>query len=603
MRDEDGGRPAGRLQDALEDLRLAPDVELGGGLVEQHDARPLPHRGEGPGQGHALPLAAGQLGPAVVAAGEDGVEAGEVRRPRLRQRVAHDRLGRAGRGDVVGQRQLEAREVLEHRGDARAPRREVELAQVHAVHLDGARLRLVEPAQQLGEGSLAGAVPADDGERRAGGQGQVEPVEDGSVRPGGIGEAHAREADLAPRPVPRRLGAEGQRAARRHRLAQPQHRRGGRPRAVEGPRQATEGDHAGRGGGARERHEAVEGQRAGGDVGGQRPEHDGVGGEDDGEARRHRALAQPRRRPAQVVQPPPVAPEPVDGPAGEAEQPQLLGRRRVHGQPVRVVGVPLGFAHRLGLAVLPDPALAQQPVRRQPRAAEHQRGPPRVGEEEGAGGQPGQQLDEARRDEVHRDEQGRSADAEVEVARHGQVARELGVLEVPDAGRLDAGHRQLVVEPGGGGAAEVGARGAVQRRQHLQQDEHRADAGERPGEAAARLDGAQEDPHRDRQQGRQEAAHHEGAPPDRGQERVGAGQDGEELPLGASAEASDRGHEHRSTSVTLPAARSRDHHRCRSRSRRRLALRCGPSSLDAGAPVKGSAGYNRIHVTSGGRAR
>ena len=51
---------------------------------------------------------------------------------------------------------------------------EVELAQVDAVDLDRARLRVVEPAQQLGERRLAGAVLADDGERRAGGNREVE---------------------------------------------------------------------------------------------------------------------------------------------------------------------------------------------------------------------------------------------------------------------------------------------------------------------------------------------------------------------------------------------------------------------------------------------
>ena len=63
--------------------------------------------------------------------------------------------------------------------DARAPRREIELAQVDAVDLDRAGLRVVQPAQQLGERRLAGAVLADDGERRAGGNREVEVLEHG----------------------------------------------------------------------------------------------------------------------------------------------------------------------------------------------------------------------------------------------------------------------------------------------------------------------------------------------------------------------------------------------------------------------------------------
>ena len=62
----------------------------------------------------------------------------------------------------------------------------------------------------------------------------------------------------------------------------------------------------------------------------------------------------------------PAVDEAVDHPAGQAEQPQLLGRRRVDGQPVGVVGVALGRPHLVGVAVAPDRALAQQPVGGQP---------------------------------------------------------------------------------------------------------------------------------------------------------------------------------------------------------------------------------------------
>ena len=46
---------------------------------------------------------------------------------------------------------------------------------------------------------------------------------------------------------------------------------------------------------------------------------------------------------------------------------------------------------------------------------------------------------------------------------------ELRVLEVAHARRPDAGGGELVVEPGRGPAAEIGADGLVNRRQHLQQ--------------------------------------------------------------------------------------------------------------------------------------
>ena len=83
---------------------------------------PSLHRAQRARQRDALPLAAGEVGAAVVAARQHGVELGEIRRARRVERRAHDVVGRAGRRDVVAQRQLEADEVLEHGGDARAPR-------------------------------------------------------------------------------------------------------------------------------------------------------------------------------------------------------------------------------------------------------------------------------------------------------------------------------------------------------------------------------------------------------------------------------------------------------------------------------------------------
>ena len=86
----------------------------------------------------------------------------------------------------------------------------------------------------------------------------------------------------------------------------------------------------------------------------------------------------------QLVQARPARDEALDRPVGEAEEPQLLGRRRIDGEAVGVVGVALRAAHLVGVAVAPDRALAQQPVRREPRAGEHDRRPPRVGGEHDA---------------------------------------------------------------------------------------------------------------------------------------------------------------------------------------------------------------------------
>ena len=152
-------------------------------------------------QRDALPLAAREIGSALVGAGQDGAERRQSLRSRGFERAKHHLVWRAGGRDVVPQRQLEPDEVLEDRGQPRPPLRHVQLAQVHAVHFDCAGLRVVEPAQQLRQGRLAGAVLPDDRQRRTGGDCEVESLEH---RPAaGIGKGDAAEADVALR---QRLG-------------------------------------------------------------------------------------------------------------------------------------------------------------------------------------------------------------------------------------------------------------------------------------------------------------------------------------------------------------------------------------------------------------
>ena len=140
----------------------------------------------------ALPLAAGQVDAVGVRLGEHGVEVGEIVGARLAQRFFDRGVGRAARRDVDAQRSLVAHEVLEHRGDARAPLVEVELPQVDAVDLDAARLRVVEAAQQLCEGGLARAVHADDRQRRPGGNDEVEAVRAQVARSGRYAKVTSR---------------------------------------------------------------------------------------------------------------------------------------------------------------------------------------------------------------------------------------------------------------------------------------------------------------------------------------------------------------------------------------------------------------------------
>ena len=217
-----------------------------------------------------------------------------------------------------------------------------------------------------------------------------------------------------------------------------------------------------------------------------RPEHHDVRGDHEQHAPDDRTLAQPRGCVLKLVQAGAPGDEAVDRPAGEAEQPQLLAGGRVHRQPVGVVGVALRAAHLLGVAVAPDRALAQQPVRRQPRAREHDRRPPRVSGEDHGGRDAADHLDHAARDEIHGDRQRRAGHPEVEVARDGEVAGERRILEVPHARRAHAGLGEPVVEPGGRAVAEVGADRLMNRAEHLKQHEDRAGKRERTGQRRRR---------------------------------------------------------------------------------------------------------------------
>jgi hypothetical protein len=60
---------------------------------------------------------------------------------------------------------LEADEILEHGRDPRSPRAEIEVAQVDVVDLDRARLRVVQPAEQLASvvcGAFCPTMASDD---------------------------------------------------------------------------------------------------------------------------------------------------------------------------------------------------------------------------------------------------------------------------------------------------------------------------------------------------------------------------------------------------------------------------------------------------------
>ena len=151
---------------ALEDLRLAAHVELRGRLVEQHQAGAQPHRAQRARERDALPLPAGQIGAAFVAARQHGVEVGQPARPRRPSSAARITSSGAPAGATLSRsgssKRMKSWNTAVTR-DRHASRSSV--AKVDAVHFDRPALRVVEPAQQFRERGLARAVLSDDGER------------------------------------------------------------------------------------------------------------------------------------------------------------------------------------------------------------------------------------------------------------------------------------------------------------------------------------------------------------------------------------------------------------------------------------------------------
>lgn len=194
--------------------------------------------------------------------------------------------------------------------------------------------------------------------------------------------------------------------------------------------------------------------------------------------------------------------ETVERPTGKAEQTQFLTCRRIDCQPVSILGVPLRAAHFIGIAIAPDRAFAQKPMRGQPRAREQGGRPPRVSGKQGGAGDAADHLHHPVGDEIHGDRKRRPGHSAVELARHGKVAGERWVLEVAHAWRTNAGLGQAVVKPCGGAVAEVSAERLMNRAEHLKQDEDRAGERERNGERPDVLDGADQHAHRDGEGGR-----------------------------------------------------------------------------------------------------
>ena len=362
-----------------------------------------------PGQGDPLPLpdrqllAAIELGPEhrLVPLGQLGQElvgAGVDRRPADGRDVADPLV--AAHADVLGGRQRVVEEVLEDDGHRPAQPVGVGSGGVELVPQHPPGMRQVQPAQQLGQGGLAGAVLADQGDNLAG------PDLHRHASHGRGGGARVGEADVldpqapepgrcrAPRPPRLDLGGHGH---ERGEVLDEQRRFVQHPGAEDGVHEPLAEDEHRPGGrpGVGQADAAAQGQ-------------DQEGGHDPGQ--HHRGGQVPEQR---HPQPPPghlaelvhvLVVQPVEALAqepAEAEGPQLLGRvlaRQQHvegcgGARPRSCGGGTRTSARHPWPQRSAGARAGQDQRHQPRL-EGQQGQGDPGDADDGPGQPGQPLDD-----------------------------------------------------------------------------------------------------------------------------------------------------------------------------------------------------------------
>ncbi len=179
------------------DRTLGLGVQGAGRLVEHEHARVAQ---QGPGDGDPLLLTAGETVPAgadhrVVPVGQPGDQVVDLRGL---GRVLDLGVGRVGPGvaQVLPDRGVQQVGLLADHAHDGGEVGELHVADVDAVDAHRAAGGVVEPGYQRGEGGLAGPGLADQGQRGAGRDIQVDAGQGGPVR-AGIGEADAVEPDMA----------------------------------------------------------------------------------------------------------------------------------------------------------------------------------------------------------------------------------------------------------------------------------------------------------------------------------------------------------------------------------------------------------------------
>ena len=211
-------RPGEQPAEASLDAPLGADVDGGGRLVEDEDARIGEERA-----GERDELALAEREPEAALADFGVVALRELRDERIgadgRRRGfdLRSRCARAAEGDVVRDRAREEEPLLRDDPELPPERGLRDVAEIGPVDRDSSVARVVEAREQLRDGRLPGSRVADERDGRPHRDVEVEVVED--VRELAVAEAHMLEADVsldAPEAVARWASRRG-RAPRRGR--------------------------------------------------------------------------------------------------------------------------------------------------------------------------------------------------------------------------------------------------------------------------------------------------------------------------------------------------------------------------------------------------
>src|SRR5215831_15796038 len=334
-----------------------------------------------------------------------------------------------------------------------------------------------------------------------------------------VGKRHVAQSNLVRAFYAHRATSRLQRASRTHGWLESQHSSDRSSGSVERPTESAERNHRNADGAL---HVHYSGRQSDSPVCGaacQRPEHRDIRADYQKQAPDQRPLAQSCGSVLQVVQASPSRNETLHCPADESKQPQFLARGRIHGKPISVVGITLRTAHLFGVAVAPDSAFTQKPMRGRPGAREQDWRPPRISGKDHGTGDAADHLHHAAGDKIHGNSQRWARHSEVEVARHGQVARQFWIFEMADPGRAHTRLREPVVKPSSRTITQIGAYRLMNRAEYLKKDKNCANKGERTRERIAALHGADKNTHCNGKCRRQCTSEQKSKPPREGKAR------------------------------------------------------------------------------------